>query len=162
MNENFITNMKSNLQPMVDVAEISRKAFEELASLQSNCMTDCLNASLEQLKTLAEAQDPQAVTELQIQFFKDMEIKLAEAAEQEVAAFSEAQEAISDVVQKSANRVAGLSFFKSDSDLEASVTSTTPMAVENRAVTAVEKQARVRKAPVSKSAASPPSKSKAS
>ena len=112
MNENFIANMKSNLQPMMDVAEINRKTFEKLTTLQSNCMTDCLNAGIEQFKALSKTQEPQAATELQVQFFKHIEAKLTNTAEQEVAAFNEAQKAITEVMEEGYTRMTDMSFFK--------------------------------------------------
>jgi phasin family protein len=104
MNENFFASMKFSLQPMMDAAEINRKTFEKLTTLQSECMTYCLNGSLEQFKTLAENQDPQAATELQMQFLKDMEAKLRNTAEQEVEAFNEAQKAVTGVMQDGYSR----------------------------------------------------------
>jgi phasin family protein len=130
MNEIFITKWVTSLQPMMDVAEINRKAVQKLTSLQTKCMTDCFNASLEQFKSLAEAQDPQAATELQMQFFKDMDAKLTNTAEQEVEAVNESQKAVTEVMGESYAHMTDMTFFKEVSDalaplhVEAEVTST--------------------------------------
>lgn len=96
MNENYFASMK----PMIDAAALNRRAFEKFTTLQSECMTYCINSSIEQFKTLAENPSLQAATELQIKFYKDMGDKLKNTAEQEVGAFSEAQKAITDVLQE--------------------------------------------------------------
>ena len=101
MNDNFFANMTLSMKPMMDAAAINRRAFEKFTTLQSECMTYCINGSIEQFKTLAENPSLQAATELQINFYKDMEVKLKNTAEQEVGAFNEAQNAISEVIQES-------------------------------------------------------------
>jgi phasin family protein len=100
MKTNFFDSIRDSLQPMMNAAEINRKTFEKLTTLQSECMTYCINGSIEQFKTLAENPGLQAATELQIKFYKDMEAKLMNTAEQEVEAFNEAQNAITEVMQE--------------------------------------------------------------
>ncbi len=101
MYDNLFNDMKSKMQPILGVAEINRKAFEKLAALQTECITDCVNASLQQLKTLGGEKNAEKITELQFEFIRSVEGKLNSAAEQNLATISEAKEEISKLIGSS-------------------------------------------------------------
>jgi phasin family protein len=97
MNENLIANMKPNLQPMIDVAEITHSMWEKLAELQSEYLTNCSKASMEQLQALAASKDPTEVIELQFKFAQDFGRQVTDTAEQKMTTMTEVRDAITKV-----------------------------------------------------------------
>jgi hypothetical protein len=93
--------MKESMQPMVDMAEINKKTTEKLIALQSSYVSDFVNASLTQMKTLSEVREPKAALELQVKYLKEIESKLTDVAEKEMAALVEAKEQLTGLVEKS-------------------------------------------------------------
>ena len=94
--------MKESMQPMVDMAEINKKTTEKLIALQSSYVSDFVNASLTQMKTLSEVREPKQALELQVKYLKEIEAKLTDVAEKEMAALVEAKEELTGLVEKSA------------------------------------------------------------
>ncbi|MEH6813178.1 MAG: phasin family protein, partial [Motiliproteus sp.] len=92
MYESFFKEIESSLKPALDIAEINRKALEKLAAVQSNCLSECIEASVKQFQALTKATDPQAAAELQVKFFQDFEAKLANSAGQNVATLTDASD----------------------------------------------------------------------
>ncbi|MCW8885519.1 MAG: phasin family protein [Motiliproteus sp.] len=109
MYESFFKEIESSLKPALDVAEINRKAVEKLASVQSNCLSECIEASVKQFQALTTATDPQSAAELQIKFFQDFEAKLVNTAEQNVATLTEASEELKVIMDKSFEDLAKMS-----------------------------------------------------
>ncbi len=101
MYETLFKDMESSFKPVLDVAEINRKTLEKLTSLQTECISDCVTASVRQIQALSTAADPQAALELQISFARDFEAKLANTAGLNAAAINEASAAIKAVVEQS-------------------------------------------------------------
>ncbi len=93
--------MKESMQPMVDMAEINKKTTEKLIALQSSYVSDFVNASLTQMKTLSEIREPKQAMELQVKYLKDIEAKLTSVAEKEMAALVEAKEELTGLIEKS-------------------------------------------------------------
>ncbi|WP_010323207.1 phasin family protein [Marinobacterium stanieri] len=93
--------MKESMQPMVDMAEINKKTTEKLIALQSSYVSDFVNASLTQMKTLSEIREPKQALEMQVKYLKDVEAKLTGVAEKEMAALVEAKEELTGLVEKS-------------------------------------------------------------
>ncbi|SIQ24328.1 phasin family protein [Marinobacterium stanieri] len=93
--------MKESMQPMVDMAEINKKTTEKLIALQSSYVSDFVNASLTQMKTLSEIREPKQALEMQVKYLKDVEAKLTDVAEKEMAALVEAKEELTGLVEKS-------------------------------------------------------------
>jgi len=104
MYDNFLQDMQGRMQPVLDLAETNKKAMEKLASLQKDSMTDVVNASVEQFKELAQCKDPQSALDLQLKFYKSLESKMANIAEQSVAAITEANDAFVAVVEDSTKK----------------------------------------------------------
>jgi len=93
--------MKESMKPVMDMAEINKKTTEKLIALQSAYVSDFVNASLNQMKTLSEVREPKAAVELQIKYLKEIEAKLTDVAEKEMAALVEAKEQLTSLVEKS-------------------------------------------------------------
>lgn len=94
-------NMKDKMKPVMDMAEINKKTTEKLIALQSAYVSEFVNASLGQMKTLSEVREPKAAIELQVQYLKDVEAKLTDVAEKEMAALVEAREQLTSLIEKS-------------------------------------------------------------
>lgn len=101
-------NMKDKMKPVMDMAEINKKTTEKLIALQSSYVSEFVNASLNQMKTLSEMRDPKAALELQVKYLKEIEAKLTDVAEKEMAALVEAKEQLTDLVEKSVAEIGDL------------------------------------------------------
>lgn len=106
MYEKMFEDMKSRMKPVMDLAETNKKVLETLAAVQKESMTDVVNASLEQFKSLSQVKDPKAALELQVSFYKALEAKMADTTEKSIAAITEAKEAFVAVVEESAKQAA--------------------------------------------------------
>ncbi len=106
MYEKMIEDMKVQMKPVMDLAETNKKALEVLAGLQKDTMTELLNASLEQFKSLSECKDPKAALELNLSFYKALEAKLADTTGKSIAAMSEVKDAYVATVEKAAKKTA--------------------------------------------------------
>jgi len=106
MYNQIFTDMKSLMQPVVELAETNKKAMEKLASLQKDSMTDVVNASVAQFKELAQCKDPKVALEKQLEFYKTLEAKMTDTAEKSIATMTEAKEAFVAVVEESAKQTA--------------------------------------------------------
>ncbi len=105
MYEKLIADMKSNLQPLMDVAEINRKTLEKLTEVHTEYATDCFNAGLKQIEALTEVKDPQKATELQIKFVKDLDGKTSSVVEQSVTALTKAKDDYSKIMEQACARM---------------------------------------------------------
>ncbi len=101
MYNDMMKDLKDKMQPVVDITEVNKKAAEKLFALQSACVTDLFNSSISQMKALTEVKEPKSAVELQVQFFKALESKLTDVAEQEIATLTEAKDQLSEIVEKS-------------------------------------------------------------
>jgi phasin family protein len=90
------------------MAEINKKTTEKLIALQSAYVSEFVNASLNQMKTLSESRDPKAALELQVKYLKEIEAKLTDVAEKEMAALVEAKEELTGLVEKSVAEIGDL------------------------------------------------------
>jgi len=106
MYDQIFADLKIRMQPVLSLAESNQKAMEKLASLQKNSVTDVVNASVEQFKALAACTDPQSVMDLQVKFYKSLEAKMTDTAEQSIATINEAKDAFVAVVEESAKQTA--------------------------------------------------------
>ncbi len=101
MYDDLMKDVQEKMKPAIDVAEVNKKALETLFSLQSEYVTDFVDSSVAQLKALSEVKDAKDAIELQVQFFKNLEVKMTSVAEKELAALTTAKEEISGIVEKS-------------------------------------------------------------
>ena len=104
MYDKLFDDMKSRMQPVLDLAETNKKAMETLAAVQKDSMTDMVNASLEQFKALSQVKEPKAALDLQVKYYKDLESKMASSAEKSIAAITEAKEAFVAAVEEAAKK----------------------------------------------------------
>ena len=101
MYEDMMKDLKEKMQPVVEMTEINKKAAEKLIALQSSCVTDLFNAGLSQVKAMSEVREPKAAVELQVKFIKEVEAKITDVAEQEIATLTEARDQLTEIVEKS-------------------------------------------------------------
>ncbi len=99
MYEKMFADMKTNMKPLMDLAETNKKTLETLAALQSECMQGTVSASVAQLKALSECKEPKSAVELQVKFYKEMEAKLTDTTKKGVQALTEAREAASKTLE---------------------------------------------------------------
>lgn len=105
MYEDMMKDMQEKMKPVTEMAEVNKTTAEKLISLQSEYLTDLFNSGLAQMKALSEVKEPQAAFELQVKYFKDLEAKLTNVAEQELAALATAKEQLTELVEKSVSEM---------------------------------------------------------
>ncbi len=106
MYDNMFADLTSRMKPVMDLAETNKKVMETLANVQKETMTDVVSASMEQFKALAQCKDPKSAMDLQVKFFKALEAKMTDTTEKSIAAFTEAKDAFSAVIEESAKTTA--------------------------------------------------------
>ncbi len=107
----MMNELKDSMKPVMDIAEINKKTAEKLIALQSSFVTEVVNASLAQMKTLSETKDAKAAVELQVKYLKDAEAKMTEVAEKEIAALAEAKAELTSLVEKSIEDFSNAPYF---------------------------------------------------
>ena len=106
MYNEIFADMKTRMQPVVDLAETNKKALEKLAALQKDSMTDVINVSVAQFQEMAQCKDPKVALEKQMDFYKSLEAKMTDTAEKSIATITEAKEAFVSVLEESAKQTA--------------------------------------------------------
>lgn len=102
--------VKEKFSPALEMAEINRKTAEKLMALQAEYVTDFVNASLSQFKSLVDAKDPKEAIKLQVEFLKTLDAKFTDVAEKELAAMTDAKDKLSDIVEKSLSELGDVPF----------------------------------------------------
>lgn len=97
--------LNKKMKPVMDMAEINRKTAEKLISLQSAYVSNFINSSLAQMKTLASIQDPKTAIEAQIQYLKSLEAQISDVAQKEVSALSEAKAQLIVLMEKTLKEI---------------------------------------------------------
>ena len=100
MYEDMMKDVQNKMKPVTDMAEINKSTAEKLIALQTEYVTDLFNSGLAQMKALSEVKEPKAAIELQVKYFKDLEAKLTNVAEKEIATLTAAKEQLTDLVEK--------------------------------------------------------------
>ncbi|KAA0875403.1 phasin family protein [Nitrincola tapanii] len=159
MSESLMKNMEEQLQPVkekfkpaVDMAEVNKTTAEKLFTLQSEYVTDFVNSSLAQFKALIDAKDPKEALHLQVEFFKTLDSKFTEVAEQELAALTEAKDKLADIIEKSLSDIGDVPFMQDLSkfdlaqfDLSKLMPVNAPVSAEKPKTAAASKPAPARK-----------------
>lgn len=101
MYEEMMKDVQENMKPVVDMAEINKKAVERLIELQSSYVTDFVNATMAQMQALSSIKDPQEAIELQVDYVKQLETKLSSVAEEEMAALNSAKDELTAIIETS-------------------------------------------------------------
>ncbi|MBY4677845.1 phasin family protein [Marinobacterium arenosum] len=117
MYQDMMKDMKDQMKPVVDMADINKKTAEKLFALQSEYVSDFVNSSLEQVRALTEARDPKQVVELQVNYFKQLESKMTEVAEKELAAMTEAKDQFTNIFESSFADMGEMPYFKQFADM---------------------------------------------
>jgi len=111
MYDDMLKEMKDKMAPVVEMAEINKKAVETLVSLQSEYFSDFVTSGLAQVKALTEVKEPKEAFELQVKFFKELEGKITGTAEKEFAALNDAKEQLTTLVEKSVSEMGEMPYF---------------------------------------------------
>ena len=106
MYDNLIADMNTRMKPVMDLIETNKKVLEKLADVQKNSMTEVVQASMDQFQALSQCKDPKVALELQVKFFKALEAKMTDSTEKSIAAFTEAKDAYSVVIEETAKKTA--------------------------------------------------------
>jgi len=101
MYETMLNDVKGKMKPVVDMAEINKRAAEQIIALQTAYMNNLFTAGMAQMNALAMVRDPRQATEMQIDYFKQLEADLKQTAEKELAVITEARDEMSGLVEKS-------------------------------------------------------------
>lgn len=140
MYETMIKDVKDQMKPVVDMAEINKQTAEKLVALQSAFVSECFNSALAQFNALTQVKEPKQIVELQMQYFKDFETKVSNVAEQEIAAMTSAKDQISTIVENSISELSEKATFMD-------MTKYMPQSVMNPVPTAVTEAETEKKAP---------------
>lgn len=111
MYDDMLKEMKDKMAPVVEMAEINKKAAETLLSLQTECFSEFVSTCLAQVKALTEVKEPKDAFELQVKYFKELEGKLSGTAEKELATLTEARDQLTALVEKSMSEIPELPYF---------------------------------------------------
>ncbi|MDO6562551.1 phasin family protein [Amphritea sp. 1_MG-2023] len=101
MYEDMMKDVQENMKPVVDMAEINKKAVEKLIELQSGYVSDFVNATMAQMQALSSIKEPKEAIELQVDYVKQLETKLSNVAEEEMAALNSAKDELTAIIEKS-------------------------------------------------------------
>lgn len=158
MYEDMMKDVQDNMKPVVDMAEINKKAAEKLIELQSRYVSDFVNATMAQMQALSSIKDPQEAIELQVEYVKSLESKLTSVAEEEMAALSSAKGELKAVIEKSFEGL-GLKDMNYFEDLSKFMTPATAAKTAPKAAPKAKPAAApAKKAPAAKKAATPAAK----
>lgn len=127
MYEEMMKDVQENMKPVVDMAEINKKAAEKLIELQSGYVSDFVNATMAQMQALSSIKDPKEAIDLQVEYVKSLEAKLTNVAEEEMAALNDAKTELTAVIEKSFAGL-GLKDMNYFEDLSKFMTSAAPAA----------------------------------
>ncbi|WP_299203137.1 phasin family protein [uncultured Amphritea sp.] len=152
MYEDMMKDVKENMKPVVDMAEINKKAAEKLIALQSGYVSDFVNATMAQMQALSSIKDPKEAIELQVEFVKTLEAKLSSVAEEEIAALNSAKDELTAVIEKSFAGL-GLKDMNYFEDLSKFMTSAAAPAAKAESKPAAAPKAAAKPAPAKKAAA---------
>ncbi|MCV6589128.1 MAG: phasin family protein [Marinobacterium sp.] len=101
MYETMLNDVKEKMKPVTDMAEINKRTAERLIALQTAYMNDLFTSGFAQMNALATVRDVRQAAEMQMNYFKQLEVRTTETAEQEVAVLTEAREQMTALVEKS-------------------------------------------------------------
>ena len=161
MYEDMMKDVQENMKPVVDMAEINKKAAEKLIELQSGYVSDFVNSTMAQMKALSSVSDPQEAINLQVEYVKQLEAKLTTVAEEEMATLTEAKDELTAVIEKSFSELglADMNYFEDFSKFMApTAAAEKPVATKPVAKKAAPKKAAAPKKPAAKKAAAPAAK----
>ncbi|KGK41867.1 hypothetical protein LH51_11565 [Nitrincola sp. A-D6] len=102
--------VKEKFAPALEMAEVNRTTAEKLMAIQAEYVSDFVNASLAQFKSLVDAKDPKEAVKLQVEFLKTLDSKFTDVAEKELATLTDAKDKITDIVEKSMSELGDVPF----------------------------------------------------
>ena len=108
--EEHFEPVKEKFSPAIEMAEINKTTAEKLMAIQAEYVSDFVNSSLAQFKSLVDAKDPKEAIKLQVEFLKTLDAKFTDVAEKELATMSEAKDKLSEIVEKSLSELGDVPF----------------------------------------------------
>ena len=118
--EDQLEPVKEKFSPAIEMAEVNRKTAEKLMSIQADYVSDFVNSSLAQFKSLVDAKDPKEAIKLQVEFLKTLDAKFTDVAEKELATMSEAKDKLTEIVEKSISELSDAPFMNDFKDFDLS------------------------------------------
>lgn len=106
MYKDIVENIKTQIKPVMDLAETNQATLEALAALQKNSMHEVMKTSMDQFQALAQCSDPQVALELQANFYKELSAKMTRMTEQSIAAMTTAKDSFSAAIEVAAKKSA--------------------------------------------------------
>ncbi len=99
-----IYDINQAIQPILEIADTNRQAFDTLTELQTEYLTQGLEAGFQQLQNLISfATDPQALATAQLDYFKKLENTIVKTSEQEFQAIHQAHDKVNKILSDSYN-----------------------------------------------------------
>lgn len=108
--EEQLEPVKEKFTPAIEMAEINRSTAEKLMAIQAEYVSDFVNSSLAQFKSLVDAKDPKEAIKLQVEFLKTLDAKFTDVAEKELATMTEAKDKLTEIVEKSISELGDAPF----------------------------------------------------
>lgn len=102
--------VKEKFAPALEMAEVNRTTAEKLMAIQAEYVSDFVNSSLAQFKSLVDAKDPKEAVKLQVEFLKTLDSKFTDVAEKELATLTDAKDKITEIVEKSISDLGDVPF----------------------------------------------------
>lgn len=104
MYQDIVESMKTQMKPVMDLAETNKTTLEALATLQKNTLHEVMKTGMDQFQALAQCKDPKVAMELQAKFYKELGAKMTSSTEQSIAAMTTAKEAFSTAIEAAAKK----------------------------------------------------------
>tara|TARA_R110002167_G_scaffold83817_6_gene228147 strand:- start:766 stop:1158 length:393 start_codon:yes stop_codon:yes gene_type:complete len=104
MYQDIVENMKTQMKPVMDLAETNKSTLEALATLQKNTMHEVMKTGMDQFQALAQCKDPKVAMELQANFYKELSAKMTSTTEQSIAAMTTAKDAFTAAIDVAAKK----------------------------------------------------------
>lgn len=101
MYQDMMKDVQEKMKPFNDAVEINKATAEKLVALHTEYVSDLFNSGVNQMKALTEVKAPKDALELQMSYFKELDAKLTNVAEQEIAAMVEAKEKLTVLAEQS-------------------------------------------------------------
>ncbi|MFT5722736.1 MAG: hypothetical protein ACI9W6_003072 [Motiliproteus sp.] len=104
MYQDMVENIKTQMQPVMALAETNKATLEALATLQKNSLHEVMKTGMDQFQALAQCQDPQVAMALQADFYRELGAKMTRTTEHSIAAMTTAKDAFTAALDVAARK----------------------------------------------------------
>lgn len=118
MYQTLMKDLEESMQPVFSLADIQRQMLEKITSIRTECIGDCVSASVKQYEALSEVASPIIATEMQLKFMQDFSAKMMNTADQNMSVLSETGDAINKLMDESLKEVSLKNPMKDYFDME--------------------------------------------